>query len=78
MPLDQPSTDVRASPFNLVGRLGDEEALRVGLQLDVSRVDGDLAVGAVIAARLDRQQQQLQLGEAEPGAAPGHHVICCT
>ena len=56
-------------PLDFVGGLRDEEALRVGLDHDVgSGVDGDAALGAVLAARLDRDQQQLQLDEAHPAA----------
>ena len=53
-------------PFHLVGGLGDEEALGVGGDLGSPWVDRDLAVLAVLALDLYGEQQQLQLGEAQP------------
>jgi len=57
----------RAAPFDVVGRLGDEESLEVEIDLDARlRVDGDRHVDAVVAGDLNRDQQQVQLDETEP------------
>jgi len=59
-------------PLDLVGRLGDEKTLGARLDFHPARVDRDFAVDAVLALDLDRQQQQLQLGETQP--AERHNV----
>ena len=60
------------SPFNLLSRLSDKEANRVVPDLEVLGVDGDLTVLA-LSALLHRQQQQLELDEAELcGHGEGH------
>ena len=49
-------------PFDVVGRLCNEEALDVRLDLDVeSGIDGEKAFLAVRSSRLNGYQQQLQL-----------------
>jgi len=54
-------------PFDVVGRLGDEESLRVAVKFEfIARVDGDIRLRSVLVASLDRYQQQTQLDEAEP------------
>lgn len=50
---------VEPRSFHLVCALRDEEALRVGVYLSTTWIDGDLAVRALLALDLDRQQQQL-------------------
>jgi len=55
-------------PFDVVGRLCNEKALKVQVDLDVRvRVDCDRRVHAVVAGDLDGDQQQVQLDEAESG-----------
>lgn len=58
---------LRHRPFNLVRRLRDEETLGVGHDLGPPRVDGDLGVGAFRALDLDGQEEEFELGEAQPG-----------
>lgn len=55
-------------PLHFVSTLGDEESLSVRQDLHTARVDRDFAVVALVAALyLDREKQQLELGEAKPG-----------
>ena len=54
------------SPFDLFGRLSDEEPDRVGWELGPPGVDGDLVVGPVVSLHLNCQEQQLQLHETQP------------
>jgi len=62
-----PTVDRRYGPFDVVRWLGEEKALSVGLDgKRRSRVDGQRAVGAVVASTLHSDQQQLQLTEAQP------------
>jgi len=50
----------RDEPFDVVGRLCNEEALKVQVDLDVGvRVDGDRRVDAVVAGDLNSDQQQV-------------------
>ena len=46
-------------PLDFLGRLRDEEADRAGGELRPPRVDGDLAVAAVVGLDLDGEQQEL-------------------
>lgn len=59
-------------PFHFVRTLGDEEPLRVGVYLSTTWIDGNFAVSTFLALDLDRQQQQFQLGEAQPD-----RDVCC-
>ena len=63
-------------PFDVVGGLGEEEALRVGLNDEGgSRVDGQRTVGAGVASALHGDQQQLQLAETQPIHATMHAIL---
>ena len=52
-------------PLDFLRRLRNEEPHRAGGQFRPSRVDGDLAVAAVVGLDLDGEQEQLQLHEAQ-------------
>ena len=55
-------------PLDLISRLGNEESLCVGLNLDVgARVNGYAALLPIITASLRGNEQQLQLGETHSG-----------
>ena len=57
----------RDLPFNLICRLGYEEALCISLYAHIrARVDGNATLQAVFTARFYCNQQQLQLGETHP------------
>ena len=59
-------TDVDG-PFDILGRLGDEETLNVRLELQLrSRVDRQTTVVRVRLASFDGDQQQLQPHETQP------------
>ena len=72
-PVGLPRDVLSFLPFDLLRGLGDEEADGVGGNLGAARVDGDLGVAAIVGPHLQREQQQLELDEAElRGLGEGH------
>ena len=60
-----------ASPLHFVCRLGNKESNRVGRDLEVLGVDGDLTVLLPPGGLLHGQQQQLQFDKTQPGEERG-------
>jgi len=57
-------------PFDVISRLGDEEALRVAVNFDImTRVNGDGTRAVFFGPNFQRDQQQFQLDETHSTTA---------
>jgi len=67
-------------PFDVVRRLGDEESLKVQVDLNRRiRINGNSRVDAVISGELNGDQQQIELDETEPAhTEPAGLVVMTT
>ena len=71
--ITKPQGDItsQGSPLHFLGRLSNKEAHRVGRDLEVLGVDGDLTVLLPPGGLLHGQQQQLQFDKTQPGEQRG-------